>query len=98
MKGKRQDGFIKGAGGVFACASCGQNTRATNETQGFEICPICYDVGGMENSLSDGNMTVAEFMERCKAISGFDAEKHIGQHTQQIIDAALKDEAREGQQ
>jgi len=89
---KRQDGFMRGAGGVFKCLSCGKNTRATNETLGLEICPICYEIGGLQNGLSDGNITVAEFFERCEAIAGFDRETHIDKSTQSIIDEALKDE------
>lgn len=89
---RRRDGFIKGAGGVFKCVSCGQDTRATNETLGFGTCPVCHEIGGSLNSLSDGNITVAEFLERCEAIAGFDRDTHIDESTQSIIDEALKDE------
>ncbi len=89
-KTKRQDGFRRGAGGVFKCRGCGKQTRATNETLGFKTCPPCYEIGGMLNGLSDGNVTVAEFMATCESLKGFDAELHLDSYAQHVIKEALE--------
>ena len=57
-----------GTGGCYKCRICGKNTRSTGrgDNEMIEMCARCYDIGGDENAVSDGHMTVEEF----KAIWG----------------------------
>ena len=85
---KKSDGYIKGAGGNFKCQECGKLTRATNETLNIgNICPVCYEIGGLQNSLSDGAITVDDFMGQIEMIPGYTG-KEIDSYTQTIIDDA----------
>ena len=48
------DRFKRGTG-CYTCKSCGKRTRETGEGESScEMCRRCYDIGGYENSLSDG--------------------------------------------
>jgi hypothetical protein len=82
---KKQDGFQAGGKGVFKCSSCGQNTRETNETLGLEICPVCYEVGGLTNGLADANLNPEEFLASCNAINGFDPHIHLDNWALQLL-------------
>lgn len=85
---KRQDGFIQGRGGVITCLSCKERTRETNETFGTEMCPVCYEIGELQNSLSDGTITHAEFKTWLFEIKGFNPEVHIDNYTKMLLEQA----------
>jgi hypothetical protein len=43
-----------GIGGCFKCCSCGKLTRDTGvQSYGADVCPFCYEEGGLENQHSD---------------------------------------------
>jgi hypothetical protein len=46
--------FARGSA-VYACRSCGRNTRSTGrgDNEGVRLCAECYDLAGEENCLSD---------------------------------------------
>lgn len=51
MKNRFQRGFA--VSGVFKCEICGRRTRHVD--QGMEgYCPQCDEIGGIENSITDG--------------------------------------------
>jgi hypothetical protein len=55
--------FIKGHK-VYRCDECGKLTRETGEGESYvRLCLDCYNLGGLENSLADGNITQKEFDE-----------------------------------
>jgi len=39
--------------GLFACLCCGRKTRETQDTSGSDMCGICYELSGIQNSLRD---------------------------------------------
>ena len=52
-KQARNSQFKKGSA-VYACRSCGHSTRDTGGDNGdVQLCTLCYDLSGEENSLSD---------------------------------------------
>jgi hypothetical protein len=53
-----------GEGGCYVCVSCGKKTRATGRGDNEHVrqCARCYDMGGDENAVQDGMMTVEEFV------------------------------------
>ena len=53
MSNKNSSRFQRGSG-VYACRSCGRNTRYTGgDGAGVKMCDECYELAGEENSLSD---------------------------------------------
>ncbi|MDV7392824.1 hypothetical protein RZS08_15755, partial [Arthrospira platensis SPKY1] len=47
---------------TFTCEGCGKLTRDTGvQGIGMGLCPYCYEVGGLENSLDDGEITPEQF-------------------------------------
>jgi len=44
--------FQRGTG-VFTCGCCGRKTRETQDTSGSDMCGICYELSGIQNSLRD---------------------------------------------
>ena len=50
--------FARGSG-VYVCRSCGRSTRATGrgDNENIRLCADCYDLGGIENAISDGGAT-----------------------------------------
>lgn len=70
--GPRPEGsnFQRGSGS-FICEDCGKRTRKTPETAGsisIRLCPYCEARAGLENSLSDGHITTAQFDEQDAAL------------------------------
>lgn len=55
--------FQRGGPGVFTCATCGRRTRETTQAIGSHLCGDCFDLAGLENSLSDGCFTDADVPE-----------------------------------
>jgi hypothetical protein len=44
---------------TFPCNVCGRLTRDTGvQSAGNKICPQCYELAGIENSISDGHETL----------------------------------------
>jgi len=55
--------FQKGSG-IYTCRCCGKRTRYTGgDGEGVGLCDYCYEEGGWENMLSDGECTQAEYDE-----------------------------------
>lgn len=52
----KSSGFQKGSG-CYKCNCCGRKTRATgnNDNEHVGLCYECYEMGGIENSISDGH-------------------------------------------
>jgi len=48
--------FIKGSNGAYKCECCGRGTRSTGngDNEYVNLCEQCYEIGGIENSISDG--------------------------------------------
>jgi hypothetical protein len=50
--------FRKGSA-VYKCNVCGRGTRDTGvQSLGNKLCPQCYELAGIENSISDGYETM----------------------------------------
>lgn len=49
---QRHNQFSRGRG-VFACETCGHNTRGTADSADSRCCQPCYELAGYENSCSD---------------------------------------------
>lgn len=61
---------------VFTCRACGKKTRETGSSNGnVELCEYCFEEGGLENDLSDGNITQEEFDKRIAALKAAHAGK-----------------------
>jgi hypothetical protein len=65
--------FTKGSG-CFACSSCGKQTRNTGDNGGCGVCPLCYEIGGMENELSDNGWGKHGDLEGCKTVAEAEAK------------------------
>jgi len=53
--------FEKGSG-VYTCDFCGKKTRETGcGESSVHLCVYCYELGGIENSRDDGELTQEEF-------------------------------------
>jgi hypothetical protein len=52
------NGFKRGSG-CYKCTNCGRQTRATggNDNEHLRMCVQCYDLGGIENEISDNGST-----------------------------------------
>ena len=57
----KRRGFYHGSS-TYVCDICGKRTRDTgNDEKGVGLCLKCYELSGLENSLSDGHITKAEY-------------------------------------
>lgn len=57
-----QNSKMQKGSGIYTCEECGKNTRETGNGESFvRFCRKCYEIGGLENSLSDGTITQDEF-------------------------------------
>lgn len=53
--------------GCFSCESCGRRTRDTGvQSIGSKICPDCYEVAGIDNAVTDGDMTNEEGLKAAR--------------------------------
>lgn len=53
----KKNGYKTGSG-CFTCGSCGRLTRDTHNDNGnLKTCPDCYELGGIENEISDKGTT-----------------------------------------
>lgn len=50
--------FQRGSG-VFTCDACGRRARVVDQSND-QICQQCWDLAGLDNSVNDGAMTLAE--------------------------------------
>lgn len=50
--------FQRGSG-CYKCRCCGRNTRSTGrgDNEHSRLCEQCYDLGGIENEISDQGST-----------------------------------------
>jgi len=54
--------FYRGSS-VFKCKVCGRGTRDTGvQSAGNKICPQCFELAGLENSISDGHESRADVL------------------------------------
>ncbi len=55
-KTNNRNGFKRGSG-CYKCLNCGRKTRATgnNDNEHVKMCEQCYEIGGIENLIVDGN-------------------------------------------
>jgi len=58
------NGFTKGSG-CYTCLNCGRKTRATgnNDNEHVKMCEQCYEIGGIENLIIDGNYNGDEHLK-----------------------------------
>lgn len=57
-----ENGRMQKGSGIYTCEECGKKTRETGDGESWvRMCRRCWDLGGLENSLSDGNITQEEF-------------------------------------
>jgi hypothetical protein len=60
MKANRNSRFGRGTGS-FKCECCGRGTRHTGvQSADSKTCPQCYELAGIENEISDGQVTQEE--------------------------------------
>jgi hypothetical protein len=67
--------FERGSG-CYKCASCGRQTRSTGrgDNEGAGGCAECYDLGGIENLISDNGET-PELLAEVAALQKLIVEK-----------------------
>jgi hypothetical protein len=54
---------------TYICGLCSKRTRDTGRDEAsVDLCAFCYQEAGLENSLSDGNITEAQFNVRIAAL------------------------------
>lgn len=55
---KKSNSHFKRGSGMFACQSCGHNTRHTGgDGADLKLCSLCYDLAGESNHFSDNQKT-----------------------------------------
>jgi hypothetical protein len=60
--GDKRNSKFKAGSGVYSCDICGKQTRETGHGESScGLCVYCYEVGGAENSHTDGWITRNEF-------------------------------------
>lgn len=57
---------FRSGSGCFICGCCGRRTRDVDGNGDLELCPECYDLGGIENEISDCGSTPAREKEAQK--------------------------------
>lgn len=62
--------FAKGSGS-YKCQSCGRLTRSTGrgDNEHSRLCAECYDLGGVENEISDNGETPELLKEKASLIA-----------------------------
>lgn len=60
--------FSRGSG-RFKCRSCGKSTRDTGDNGSCRLCPLCYEISTLENSLSDNGWGKHGDLEDCKTVA-----------------------------
>jgi hypothetical protein len=60
--------FQRGSG-CYTCYQCGRKTRATGQgdNEHVQLCVECYEIAGIENTISDRAYFGAETKESCLA-------------------------------
>jgi hypothetical protein len=56
---KRQH-FQRFGRGVFKCSVCERSTRQVDQGGDSELCPQCWDLSGIDNSVNDKAQTLSE--------------------------------------
>lgn len=62
---------------TFICRVCDRRSRDVGGNGGIQLCPQCFEISGIENSVLDGISTVDEVREevlrlakRCEELGG----------------------------
>lgn len=58
----KHDKFKRGSG-CFPCGVCNRSTRDTGDNGDVGLCPECYEVAGLENTIADGAWETAGMTE-----------------------------------
>lgn len=74
---KQASRFAKGSG-LYACRSCGRQTRATGgrDNENVRLCVECYELGGIENAFLDGEgnddlvRLARDYVNECRSKGG----------------------------
>lgn len=62
----RNSRFQRGSG-VYVCRTCQHNTRDTGgDGAGVQLCDLCYELAGEENSISDSDGKTYESAENVR--------------------------------
>lgn len=72
--------FIRGSS-VFTCTLCDRRTRLTDQGNDT-LCPQCWELAGIDNSVNDGYQTWEEVRVECEALLA-----HIGSHGGNVASA-----------
>ena len=72
---KTTNRFAKGSG-VYKCRCCGRPTRSTGrgDNEHNRTCAECYDLGGVENMISDNGATPELLVEKSRLESAIIAK------------------------
>jgi len=66
-----QKGGMIRAGGCYTCSYCGKRTRETGMGESaVQMCALCYEISGLENSYADGACTKEEYEKRMMELKG----------------------------
>lgn len=68
VKQARHSQFQRGSG-TYACTSCGHQTRDTGDNGQCKLCPICYELAGIDNYLSDEKNLGSYFDEAARLMN-----------------------------
>lgn len=59
---------FKRGSGCFTCHSCGRSTRDTGgDNTSLKLCAECYEIGGIENQISDKSFYDGQTEASCLA-------------------------------
>lgn len=66
---------------TFTCRVCSRKTRDTGDNGSLELCPQCYELAGIENTISDNGIDYA-------AEQGYiaEAEQHLAKLAKKGVD------------
>jgi len=54
---------------IYTCRICDRRTRETGDSESYVgLCADCYNLGGLDNELSDGCIEQDEFNRKARAI------------------------------
>jgi hypothetical protein len=53
----RKQHFQRNGGGVFRCEVCDRSTRRVDQGHDSRLCPQCWDLAGLDNTVNDNGPT-----------------------------------------
>lgn len=76
---------FKAGQGAFQCCDCGRLTRDTGGDNGsVRLCPQCFEIAGIENSIADGMYETPEELEEAESeIKALRAQIELIEHQKQ---------------